>query len=230
MTRAGARCGIRAWSRRLLIPVILGVGLGGCLPKARIEQFTARPFMACPGDPITLSWRTNGNVTLSAEPGPSELGKRDPSGRELVPLPEEATAFKVEVSRFFGLKKAHTEGVVETPPLTRSYIAEDAEGQTGFSCREQERAVEAFVDLNAENFSPGVFTEQVMNGNERPIVISKGGVSLPLEAGEASAFEGMPAQGRWALRVPLHEGEQCEDAIDDVAGRLVFWLQLSCRG
>jgi len=59
-------------------------------------------------------------------------------------------------------------------------------------------------------------------------VLGKDGVSKTLEEGEAMTLEGMPAQGRWSLRVPLEEGETCEAAIDDVDGRLIIKLQLAC--
>jgi len=215
---------------RAIIPVVLGVLLGGCLPKARVEQFTARPFVACPGDPITLSWRTNGNVTLSAEPKAPGLGKRDSSGRETVPLPEGPgpTVFNIHVSRFLGLKKTETSGEVVTPPLVKPYGMVDAEGETDFSCLEQERAVEAFFVLDAEEMAPGVLVGQVTNMNIRRVVLNKDGVSKTLEEGETMTLEGMPAQGRWSLRVPLEEGENCEAAIDDIAGRLLIKLQFVC--
>ncbi len=215
---------------RAIIPVVLGVLLGGCLPKARVEQFTARPFVACPGDPITLSWRTNGNVTLSAEPKAPGLGKRDSSGRETVPLPEGPgpTVFNIHVSRFLGLKKTETSGEVVSPPLSKEYAVVDAEGEADFSCLEQERAVEAFFVLDAEKMAPGVLVGQVMNMNIRRLVLVKDGVSKTLEEGEAMTPDGMPAQGRWSLRVPLEEGETCEAAIDDVDGRLIIKLQLAC--
>jgi len=143
-------------------------------------------------------------------------------------MPGEATVFQIEVSRFFGLKKASTEGKVEAPPLSREFMAVDSEAQTGFSCLDAERVVEASLVLDDENFSPRVLTGQVKNKNPRRIVVLKDGVSLPLEAAQASAFEQMPAQGRWSLRVPYEEGEQCEDAIDAVDGRLIIELQLSC--
>jgi hypothetical protein len=216
---------------KAIIPGVLCLLLGGCLPKARIEQFTARPFIACPGDAITLRWRTNGNVTLSAEPGIPGLGKRDASGRETVTLPEGPgpTVFGIEVSRFFGLKKTSTSGEVLSPPLAREHGVVDAEGETDFSCLEQERAVEAFLILDEENLSPGVLIEQVTNMNVRRLVLGKDGVSKTLEEGKAATFEGMSAQGRWSLRVPLEEGETCETAIDDVDGRLLIKLQLACR-
>jgi len=53
-------------------------------------------------------------------------------------------------------------------------------------------------------------------------------VNKTLEEGETMTPEGMPAQGRWSLRVPLEEGETCEAAIDDVDGRLIIKLQLTC--
>lgn len=215
---------------RAIIPVVLGMLLGGCLPKARVEQFTARPFVACPGDAITLSWRTNGNVTLSAEPEVPGLGKRDSSGRETVPLPAGPgpTVFNIHVSRFLGLKKTDTSGEVVSPPLAREYAVVDAEGEADFSCLEQERAVEAFFVLDAEDISSGVRIGQVTNMNIRRLVLGKDGVSKTLEEGEVAAFEGTPAQGRWSLRVPLEEGETCEAAIDDVDGRLIIKLQLAC--
>jgi hypothetical protein len=216
---------------RAILPGVLCLLLGGCLPKARVEQFTARPFMACPGDTITLSWRTNGNVTLSAEPEVPGLGKRDASGRETVTLPggPGPTVFGIHVSRFFGLKKTDTSGEVLSPPLAREYAVVDAEGEADFSCLDQERAVEAFIVLDEEKMSPGVLIEQVTNMNVRRLVLGKDGVSKTLEEGEAAGFEGMPAQGRWSLRVPLEEGENCETAVDDVDGRLIIKLQLACR-
>ncbi|HEX8824898.1 MAG TPA: hypothetical protein VF794_33590 [Archangium sp.] len=187
--------------------------------------------MACPGDTITLSWRTNGNVTLSAEPEVPGLGKRDASGRETVTLPggPGPTVFGIHVSRFFGLKKTDTSGEVLSPPLAREYAVVDAEGEADFSCLDQERAVEAFIVLDEEKMSPGVLIEQVTNMNVRRLVLGKDGVSKTLEEGEAAGFEGMPAQGRWSLRVPLEEGENCETAVDDVDGRLIIKLQLACR-
>ena len=65
--------------------------------------------------------------------------------------------------------------------------------------------------------------------NARSLVITKDEVSQTVgELVSTPGFEGQPAQGLWKLRVPLEEGESCEDAIESVDGRLIIKFQLSC--
>jgi hypothetical protein len=89
--------------------------------------------------------------------------------------------------------------------------------------------VEASLVLDDENFSPRVLTGQVKNRNPRRVVVLKDGVSLPWRQHKRQRSSRCPLEGRWTLRVPYEDGEQCEDAIDAVDGRLIIELQLSCQ-
>lgn len=222
------------WSRLqlrqpgLLRVVLLATLLGGCLPKAQIHQFNATPPVACPGDEVTLRWETNGPVRLTSTPEVAGLGGKEDSGQQTVTI-QGPTRFRLEVSRVFGLKKQITESEVLSPPRELEYGIVDAEGEGHFTCSAQTGALESSFQLDGSHISSNVRIGQVMNMNVRPLVIHKGEVSETVEEGAtAPGFEGQPAQGLWQLRVPLGEGESCEDALEDVDGRLIIKLQLSC--
>jgi hypothetical protein len=214
-------------------PLGLGVGLllavlmSGC-PKPHIHQFTTTPPVACPGDEVTLHWETNGAVRLSATPEVPGLGEKDDSGKQTVTV-SGPTRFRLEVSRVFGLKKEMTESEVLSPPKDLEYGIVDAEGEGHFTCSAQTGGLESSFQLDGSHISPNVRIGQVRNMNVRQLVISKGEASEAVgEGATAPGFEGQPAQGLWRLRVPLDEGESCEDALESVDGRLIIKLQLSC--
>lgn len=222
------------WSQLLGRPLGLGVCLllvalqGGCLPKAKIQLFTATPPVACPGDEVTLHWQTNGSVRIEATPEDPTLGSQDDSGKQTVTI-RGPTRFHLEASRFFGLKKQFTESEVLSPPKKLEYGVIDAEGQSHFECSTQTGALESSFELDANSLSSNVRMEQVTNANVRSLVISKGEVSETIaEGAKTSGFGGQSAQGLWKLRVPLEEGESCEDALESVDGRLILQFQLSC--
>ncbi|MGZ3460393.1 MAG: hypothetical protein ACXU86_18045, partial [Archangium sp.] len=118
---------------------------------------------------------------------------------------------------------------VLSPPRDLEYGIVEAEGQEPFTCSAQTGALESSFQLDDSRISSSVRIGQVTNMNARALVISKGEVAQTVaEGAKAPAFEGQPAQGLWRLRVPLEEGESCEDALDSVDGRLILKLQLSC--
>jgi hypothetical protein len=212
----------------LLMSVLLAALLGSCLPKPLIHQFSTTPPVACPGDEVTLHWETNGPVRLESTPEVAGLGNKGSSGRQTVTI-HGPTRFRLEVSRVFGLKKQHTESEVLSPPRELEYGIVDAEGEGHFTCSTQAGALGSSFQLDGSHISSNVSIGQVMNMNVRPLVIRKGEVSETVgEGATAPGFEGQPAQGLWQLRVPLEEGESCEDALDSVDGRLIIKLQLSC--
>lgn len=207
--------------------LLLAVLLSGC-PKPHIHRFTTTPPVACPGDEVTLHWETNGAVRLSATPEVPGLGTKDDSGKQTVTV-SGPTRFRLEVSRVFGLKKELTESEVLSPPKDLEYGIVDAEGEGHFTCSAQAGGLESSFQLDGSHISPNVRIGQVRNMNVRQLVISKGEASEPVgEGATAPGFEGQPAQGLWRLRVPLDEGESCEDALESVDGRLIIKLQLSC--
>lgn len=227
-SRQGPRSRLQVHPQGLLMFVLLATLLGGCLPKARIHQFTATPPVACPGDEVTLRWETNGPVRLESTPEVAGLGGKEDSGQQTVTI-QGPTRFRLEVSRVFGLKKQHTESEVLSPPKELEYGIVDAEGEGHFTCSAQSGALESSFQLDGSHISPNVRIGQVMNMNVRSLVIHKGEVSETVgEGATAPGFEGQPAQGLWRLRVPLGEDESCEDALEDVDGRLIIKLQLSC--
>ena len=212
----------------LLVSLLLVAQLGGCLPKPHIHRFTTTPPVACPGDEVTLSWEANGPVRLESTPEVAGLGRKEASGRQTVII-SGPTRFRLEVSRVFGLKKQLTESEVLSPPKELEYGIVDAEGQGHFTCSAQTGALESSFQLDGGHISSNVRVGQVLNLNVRPLVISLGAVSETVgEGAPAPGFEGQPAQGLWRLRVPLEEGESCEDALESVDGRLIIKLQLSC--
>lgn len=222
------------WSRLRKRPpvlpacLLLATLLSGCLPTPKILRFTATPPVACPGDEITLHWETNGPVRIQASPEVSSLGHKNPSGTETVTI-HGPTRFHLETYRVFGLKKELTENEVLSPPRELEYGIIDTGGQSPFTCSAQTGALESSFQLDDSRLSPNVRLGQVRNMNVRALVISKGEVSETVgEGATAPGFEGQPAQGLWKVRVPLDEGESCEDALDSVAGRLILKLQLSC--
>jgi hypothetical protein len=222
------------WSRRQgrslgpLLSILFAALLGGCLPKPLIYRFTTTPSVACPGDEVTLRWETNGPVRIEATPEVAALGGKKASGQQTVTI-HGPTRFRLEVSRVFGLKKQLTENEVLSPPRELEYGIVDAEGESHFTCSTRTGALESSFQLDDTHLSPNVRLGQVMNMNARSLVIHKGEVSETMEEGAtAPGFEGQPAQGRWQLRVPLEEGESCEDALESVDGRLIIKLQLSC--
>ncbi|HYO54926.1 hypothetical protein [Archangium sp.] len=221
------------WSRLqgrplgLLVCILLAALLGGC-PKPHIHHFTTTPPVACPGDEVTLHWETNGPVRLASTPEVAGLGRKSSSGKQTVTV-SGPTRFRLEVSRVFGLRKELTESEVESPPKDLPYGVVDAEGKGHFTCSAQTSALETSFQLDGSQISSNVRIGQVTNLNVRPLVIGKGAVTETAGKGaKAPGFEGQPAQGLWQLRVPLEEGESCEDALESVNGRLIIKLQLSC--
>jgi hypothetical protein len=211
----------------LLACILLATLLGGC-PKPHIHRFTTSPPVACPGDEVTLHWETNGPVRLESTPEVAKLGRKGGSGKQTVTV-SGPTTFRLEVSRVFGLRKERTESEVLSPPKDLEYGIVDAEGQGRFTCSTQTGALESSFQLDGSHISPNVRIGQMMNMNVRTLVISKGGASETVaEGASAPGFEGQPAQGLWRLRVPLDEGESCEDALESIDGRLIIKLQLSC--
>ncbi|HEX5744633.1 MAG TPA: hypothetical protein VFZ09_00240 [Archangium sp.] len=211
----------------LLVSVLFAVLLGGC-PKPHIHRFTTSPPVACPGDEVTLRWETNGPVRLESNPAVAKLGSKDDSGQQTVTV-SGPTTFRLQVSRVFGLKKEMTESEVLSPPKDLKYGIVDAEGQGRFTCSTQTGALESTFQLDGKDISPNVRIGRVTNMNARTLVILKGEASETVaEGANAPGFEGQPAQGLWRLRVPLDEGESCEDALESVDGRLLIKLQLSC--
>lgn len=224
----GSRPQKRPWG--LLVCMLLATLSSGCLPKPQIYRFIATPSLACPGDEVTLLWETNGPVRLTATPAVPALHGNAPSGTQTVTITG-PTRFHIETYRVFGLKKELTENEVLSPPRELEYgPPPDTEGRSPFTCSEQARTLEASFQLGGRDMSPNVHAGQVRNMNARSLVITKGEVSETVgELASTPGFEGQPAQGLWKLRVPLEEGESCEDAIDSVAGRLILKFQLSCR-
>ncbi|PTL79299.1 hypothetical protein [Vitiosangium sp. GDMCC 1.1324] len=223
-----------SWSRLqvrplgLLLSMLLALLLSGCLPTPIIHQFSTTPPVACPGDEVTLRWETNGPVRIEATPEVPTLGRKRDTGTQKVTI-SGPTRFHLEVYRVFGLKKELTESEVLSPPKDLEYGVVDAEGQSHFTCSTQTGALESSFQLDDSHISPNVRVGQVTNMNVRPLVISKGDVSETVgEGAKAPGFEGQPAQGLWRLRVPLDEGESCEDALESVDGRLIIKFQLSC--
>ncbi|WNG15219.1 hypothetical protein [Cystobacter fuscus] len=211
-----------AWTMGL---VSLAVGLAGC-PKPQILRFTATPSIVCPGDAVTLSWDTNGSAWLEAIPAISGLGDQARSGTQTLQV-RESTRFRLEVTR--GAKTALTESEVLTPPRPVEYGVVDSGQPSPFTCRTEERVLETTLSLEEGNLSPQVTLGEVRNLNARTLVMEKAGTSATLgEAARSSAFEGQPALGRWRLKLPLDEGERCEDALEAVDGRLLLQFQLSC--
>ena len=211
----------------LLVSILLATLLSGC-PKPHIHHFTTSPPVACPGDEVTLRWETNGPVRLESTPEVAKLGRKDDSGKQTVTI-SGPTTFRLHVSRVFGLKKEMTESEVLSPPKDLEFGIVDAEGQGRFTCSTQAGALESSFQLDGSHISPNVRIGQVVNMNVRTLVIIKGEASETMaEGASAPGFEGQPAQGLWRLRVPLDEGESCEDALEDVDGRLIIKLQLSC--
>jgi hypothetical protein len=221
------------WSRLqgrplgLLVCMLLATLLSGC-PKPHIHRFTATPPVACPGDEVTLHWETTGPVRITAMPEVPALGDKKASGTQTVAI-SGPTRFHIETYRVFGLKKELTENEVLSPPKELEYGIVDAGGQSPFTCSTQTGALESSFQLDDSHLSSNVRLGQVRNMNARTLVISKGEVSETVrELASAPGFEGQPAQGLWKLRVPLEEGEGCEDALESVDGRLILKLQLSC--
>jgi hypothetical protein len=212
-----------AWAMCL---VSLAAGLSGC-PKPQILRFTATPSVVCPGDAVTLSWDTNGSVQLEAVPELSGLGgKKDRSGVRTLTV-RGPTRFRLEVSR--GFKTALTESEVLTPPRPLEYGIVDSGQPSPFTCLPEERVLEATLSLEEGNLSPQVSIAQVRNLNARTLVLEKAEVSETMSEGaRSSRIEGQQALGRWRLRLPLDEGERCEDALEAVDGRLLLQFQLSC--
>lgn len=210
--------------------MLLATLSSGCLPKPHIYRFIATPSLACPGDEVTLLWETNGPVRLTATPAVPALHGNAPSGTQKVTITG-PTRFHIETYRVFGLEKELTENEVLSPPRELEYgPPPDTAGQSPFTCSEQARTLEASFQLGGNDMSPNVHAGQVRNMNARSLVITKGEVSETVgELASTPGFEGQPAQGLWKLRVPLEEGESCEDAIDSVEGRLILKFQLSCR-
>lgn len=210
----------------LLVSILLATLLSGC-PKPHIHRFTTSPPVACPGDEVTLHWETNGPVRLESTPEVAKLGRKDDSGKQTVTI-SGPTTFRLHVSRVFGLRKEMTESEVLSPPKDLEFGIVDAEGQGRFTCSAQ-TGLESSFQLDGSHISPNVRIGQVVNMNVRTLVITKGEASESMaEGASAPGFEGQPAQGLWRLRVPLDEGESCEDALEDVDGRLIIKLQLSC--
>ncbi|QRN94210.1 hypothetical protein JRI60_34420 [Archangium violaceum] len=219
-TRVGRQLGLG-------VCLLFAVLLSGC-PKPQIHRFTTMPPVACPGDEVTLHWETNGAVRLSATPDVAALGAKDDAGKQTVTV-SGPTRFRLEVSRVFGLKKEMTESEVLSPPKDLEYGIVDAEGEGHFTCSAELGGLESSFQLDGAHISPNVRIGQVRNMNVRALVIRKGEVSETVGEGAAApGFEGQPAQGLWQLRVPLEEGESCEDALESVDGRLIIKLQLSC--
>jgi hypothetical protein len=213
----------------LLVCLLLATLSSGCLPKPQIYRFTATPQVACPGDEVTLHWETNGPVRITATPEVPSLRGNNPSGSQSVTI-RGPTRFHIETYRVFGLKKELTENEVLSPPREREYgPPPDTEGQSPFTCSEQTRALEASFQLADKELSPNVRAGQLRNMNARSLVITRGEVSETVgELAWTHGFEEQPVQGLWKLRVPLDEGESCEDAIESVDGRLSIKFQLSC--
>jgi hypothetical protein len=213
----------------LLVCMLLATLSSGCLPKPQIYRFTATPAVACPGDEVTLRWETNGPVRITATPEVPALRGNNTSGTQTVTI-SGPTRFHIETFRVFGLKKELTENEVLSPPKELEYgPPPDTSGQSAFTCSEQTRALDSSFQLDASELSPNVRVGQVRNMNARSLVITQGEVSETVgELASAPGFEGRPAQGLWKLRVPLDEGESCEDALESVDGRLIIKFQLSC--
>ncbi|MFL5358480.1 hypothetical protein [Archangium sp.] len=212
----------------LLVCLLLATLSSGCLPKPKIYQFTATPAVACPGDEVTLRWETNGPVHIQSTPLVPSLGTKGLSGTQKVTI-SGPTRFHIETYRVFGLKKELTENEVLSPPKELEYGIVDAGQQSHFTCSAQMGALESSFQLDENHLSSNVRIGQVRNMNARSLVITKGEVSETVgELASAPGFEGQPAQGLWKLRVPLDEGESCEDALEAVDGRLIIKFQLSC--
>jgi hypothetical protein len=209
--------------------MLLATLSSGCLPKPQIYSFTATPPVACPGDEVILHWKTNGPIRITATPEAPSVHSSHTSGTQKVTI-SGPTLFHIETYRVFGLKKELTENQVLSPPKELEFgPPPDTERQGQFTCSEQSRVLESSFQLDDSALSPNVRVGQVRNMNARSLVISKGEVSETVgELASAPGFEGQPAQGLWKLRVPLEEGESCEDALDSVNGRLIFKFQLSC--
>jgi hypothetical protein len=206
--RQGAWGAPRGRSLGLLVGLLFATLLSGC-PKPHIHRFTTP-------------------VRLEASPEVTKLGRKDDSGQQTVTI-SGPTTFRLEVSRVFGLRKEMTESEVLSPPKELEYGIVDAEGQGRFTCSTGMGALESSFQLDGSHISPNVRIGQVMNMNVRTLVITRGESSETMaEGATAPGFEGQPAQGLWRLRVPLDEGESCEDALESVDGRLIIKLQLSC--
>jgi hypothetical protein len=190
----------------------------GC---AEISDYEVQPARVCPGETVSIRWKANAGVTLTAEPPIAGLGARPAEGTATVTV-DRSTRLTLVAERLFKNAQREWDVVVApgAPPKPFGGLA---------ACNEAERAVVVSFNLAASAVSPAARPVRLINPYDRRLVVAKDGVveTIP-PRGASERFKDLPAQGAWTIRAPLDTGEACDGVLTGVSDRLVITVQMSC--
>jgi hypothetical protein len=212
--------------RRRYLCAALAVLVEGFVGCAQVTHFDAQPRTVCAGDSVQLSWSARGSVALQSEPSIPQTGPKSSDGSELFAVNTD-TRFLLVAKRLWSSDKAERE--VKVTPKTMEY------GDYA-SCDAGTRSVSSKFALASPQVSPTLQVRSVTNNNHRTVILQKvgactaGGGCMPVnldDGGTTTALAG-PAIGQWTITAPLHQGEQCRDALASVSNRLSLQLNLAC--
>ena len=194
--------------------------LAGSLGCAHVYDFDATPRNACAGDPVTVTWKADGKVSLDAQPPVPGIGPKADQGSESFVIARD-TRFVLHARAL--LSSAHAEKDIVVAPPTLEY-------GTFADCSSDSRAIVSSFEV--KEVSPAVKLKGVVNVNARDIAIQPEGAGTPEVAvpasGRSESFQGQRAGGRWTVKSALGPGETCQDALRRVARKLVMKLEIDC--
>lgn len=195
----------------------------GC---AHVTHFDAQPRTVCAGDSVQLHWSARGSVALQSEPPISQAGPKPSDGSELIDVSID-TRFLLVAKRLWSSDKAERD--VKATPKSMEY------GDYA-SCDAVGSSVSARFTLASPQLSPTLQVRSITNKNHRTVVLQKAGacnaaggcMPVTLDDGGTTAELAGPAVGQWTVTTSLRRGEQCPDALTEIANRLSLQFNLVC--
>lgn len=190
---------------------LIVVTLTGC---ASVKNVNVQPPMACPGDPVTVSWRATGDTKLFQVPlkagqsdqcidtlisGLTPLGVRSHDEQQL--SLQQKTVFYVEARGLVG-KPAHR---------CATGLVDEALPLAGISqCVAPRRVGITVARPSDSKWSTRARVGPVKNINDVAVTVRHAGVAKTLAPGEASeAFANDDPGGDWTVEYDLADGPDC---------------------
>jgi hypothetical protein len=209
------------WGAPALLAGVALSALSGCAGK--IHSFTLSKQFICPAEPLTLTWKTTGTTTLTAEPPVDGLGKVSEAGSRDV---------TVQGSTVFTLKAARTGGTAtQKQEVALGEGRDQAIGGETQTC--DASGISTTFTVAAEDWDERLRVTAV-DGSlmGRPLTIVHAGKTVDLTPGVQgnSLLAGERISGEWTIRAPLVGNEQCGVQDSGIPASISLKVRVGCGG
>jgi hypothetical protein len=194
----------------------IALALAGC-PK--ITSFKTTPQLACKQQPVTITWETKGDTTLSSNAPVAGLTDECKKNKKCTVTIQGKTRFTLKVERLLGTRTAERDV---------SVLGEERElGGDITGCDAQEMSVAFSTD--PQQYSAGARVGWISARNlTRTLIINHEDrtVELRPDAPGSEGLNGTSVLGDWLVKSPHKPNETCDTQQET---SLSFWVAFACE-